>query len=64
MGLVIVVGLEQTVEAVHHRHVLRETLHRESEQISKDSRNTTAALIYHQDWLGRRIDQVKAAVWQ
>jgi len=67
VGLVIAVGLEQTVEAVHHRHErseLRETLHRESEQILKDSRNTTAALIYHQDWLSRRIDQVKADVWQ
>jgi hypothetical protein len=67
VGLVIAVGLEQTVEAIHHRHErskLRETLHRESEQILNDSRNTTAALVYHQDWLGRRIDQVKAAVWQ
>jgi hypothetical protein len=67
VGLVIAVGLEQTVEAIHHRHEryeLRETLHRESEQILKDSRNTTAALMYHQDWLDRRIVQVKAAVWQ
>jgi hypothetical protein len=67
VGLVIAVGLEQTVEAIHHRHErseLRETLHRESEQILKDSRNTSAALDFHQDWLGRRVDQVKAAVWQ
>jgi hypothetical protein len=67
VGLVIAVCLEQTVEAIHHRHErseLRQTLHRESEQILKDSRNTIAALVYHQDWLARRIDQVKGAVWQ
>ena len=67
VGLVIAVGLEQSVEALHHRHErseLRETLHRESAQILKDSRNTTTALVYHQDWLDRRIDQVKGAVWQ
>jgi hypothetical protein len=67
IGLLIAVGLEQTVEAIHHRHErseLRETLHRESEQILKDSRATAAALDYHQDWLAHRIDQVKAAVWQ
>jgi hypothetical protein len=67
IGLIIAVGLEQTVEAIHHRHEqseLRATLRRESEQILKDSRNTEAALVYHQGWLGRRIDQVKAAVWQ
>jgi hypothetical protein len=67
VGLVIAVGLEQTVEVIHHGHErseLRETLHRESEQILKDSRITTASLLYHRDWLGRRIDQVKAAVWQ
>ena len=67
VGLVIAVGLEQTVEVIHRGHErseLRKTLHRESEQILKDSRNTTAALVYHQEWLDRRIDQVKAAVWQ
>lgn len=67
VGLVMAVGLEQIVEGIHHRHQrseLRETLHRESERILMDSRNTSAALVYHQDWLGRRIDQVKAAVWR
>jgi hypothetical protein len=49
----IAVGLEQTVEAIHHRHErseLRETLHHESKQIFKDSRSTAATLAYHQDW--------------
>jgi hypothetical protein len=67
VGLVIAVGIEQSVEAIRHRHErsdLRETLRRESEQILKDSRNTTVAIVYHHDWLGRRIDQVKAAVWR
>ena len=67
IGLLIAIGLEQTVEAIHHRHErseLRETLHRESEQVLKDSRETVAALNYHHDWLTRRTDQMKAAVWQ
>ena len=67
IGLLIAIGLEQTVERIHHSHErseLRETLHRESGQILKDARETAAALNYHQDWLGRRSDQVKAAVWQ
>ena len=67
IGLLIAIGLEQTVERIHHSHErseLRETLHRESDQILKDARETAAALNYHQDWLGRRGDQVKAAVWQ
>jgi hypothetical protein len=67
VGLLIAVGLEQTVERIHHSHErseLRETLHRESEQILKDARDTAAALNYHQDWLTHRIDQAKAAVWQ
>jgi hypothetical protein len=67
VGLVIAVGLEQSVEAVHHRHErseLREKLHRESVQILKNARVTDAALAYHQDWLGHRIEQVKAAVWR
>jgi hypothetical protein len=67
VGLIIAVGLEQTVEAIHHRHErseLRQTLRRESEQILKDSRSTDAALAYHRHWLARRVDQVKAAVWQ
>src|ERR1700751_113859 len=54
IGLLIAIGLEQTVERIHHSHErseLRETLHRESEQILKDSRETAAALKYHQDWL-------------
>jgi hypothetical protein len=67
VGLIIAVGLEQAVEAINHRHErseLRQTLRRESEQIPKDSRSTEAALAYHRNWLARRVDQVKAAVWQ
>ena len=67
VGLIIAVGLEQAIEAIHHRHErseLRQTLRRESEQILRDSRSTDAALAYHRNWLARRVDQVKAAVWQ
>jgi len=67
VGLCIAVALEQTVEAIHHRHErseLRETLHRESGQILNDSRDTDTSLTLHKAWLAGRIDQVKAAVWQ
>jgi hypothetical protein len=40
VGLLIAVGLEQTVEAVHHRSQrseLREPLERESRQVLKDA---------------------------
>jgi hypothetical protein len=67
IGLLIAVGLEQTVEALHHRQEraeLRETMRRESEQIVKDATGTDRAYTYRLAWLAHRADQVKATVWQ
>jgi hypothetical protein len=66
VGLIIAVGLEQTVEALHHRHEaseLRERLHKESEQILRDSQRTDNAQIYESHWLAGRIAQLQATVW-
>ena len=66
VGLLIALGLEQTVEYFHHRHEaaeLRENLHRESEQITKDSRDTDTGQTYQMNWLADRIKQVQDTVW-
>jgi hypothetical protein len=67
LGLLIAIGLEQTVEALHHRHEaaeLRERLHTESEQILHDAQRTETAQAYEVHWLAGRIAQVQAKVWQ
>jgi hypothetical protein len=67
VGLLIAIGLEQTVEAIHHRREaaeLREALHGETAEILKDSRDTDVALSSYHQWLTHRIEQVRAAVWQ
>jgi hypothetical protein len=67
LGLLIAIGLEQTVEALHRQREgaeLRETLHRESQQIVKDSNDTVVAINYHVQWLTEREEQVKDVVWQ
>jgi hypothetical protein len=66
VGLLIALGLEQTVEYFHHRHEgseLREDLHRESEQITKDSSDTDIGQTYQMNWLGDRIRQLQETVW-
>ena len=66
VGLIIAVGLEQSVEAWrHHREAaeLREQLHGESEQILFDAKRTDVALTYQLDWLTKRTEQVKGRVW-
>jgi hypothetical protein len=67
VGLLIAVGLEQTVEALHRNHEaaeLRETLKAESAQILRDSQRTEIAQVYQLQWLDERLKQVKAAVWK
>jgi hypothetical protein len=65
LGLLIAIGLEQSVEWMHHRHEmkeLRESLQRDAkEQIGdcKDVETSTAAL---GDSLSRRIEQVSLAL--
>ena len=66
VGLIIAVGLEQTVEAWrHHREAaeLRDQLHGESEQILSDARRVDVGLGVQQDWLARRTDAVKSNLW-
>jgi len=66
VGLLIAIGLEQTVEYFHHRHQaaeLRENLHAESEQILSDTDRCIGSMQYRVTWLNARIDQVKLAVW-
>jgi hypothetical protein len=66
VGLLIALGLEQTVEYIHHRHEaaeLRENLHTESQQITKDSRDTDVGQTYEMNWLADRIKQVQDTVW-
>jgi hypothetical protein len=67
IGLIIAVGLEQSVEAIHRRHevaALRENLHAESLQILADARRAEAAQVYELDWLKARIAQAQAAVFE
>jgi hypothetical protein len=67
VGLLIAIGLEQSVEALHHRHQgaeLRESLQRENDQIVQNARDTDAAVTYHLAWLTKRVEQVKDTVWQ
>jgi hypothetical protein len=66
VGLLIALGLEQTVEYFHHRHEgveLREALHRESGQITKDSHDTDIGQTYQMSWLSHRIKQLQDSVW-
>jgi hypothetical protein len=67
IGLLIAVGLEQTVEAIHRHHEraeLRESLRTETEEIFKDATDTENRKLIHIAWLDRRIAQVKSALQQ
>lgn len=66
VGLLIAVGLEQSVEALHSRHEaseLREILKAESAQILADSRRAERAQVYQLGWLNTRLRQVQTTVW-
>ena len=65
VGLVIAVGLEQSVEAINrHRevHTLREDLGQECRQILADARISEAAHLYELRWLTTRISQTQLAI--
>ena len=65
IGLLIAVGLEQTVEAIHRhneRAELRESLHAETDQIIKDTTDTEDRKQIHIAWLDHRIAQLKTAM--
>jgi len=66
VGLLIAVGLEQAVEAIHHRHErddLRESMQHESEQVLRDATSTAAAQDYSLNIISARIQNVKDAAW-
>jgi hypothetical protein len=67
VGLLIAVGLEQTVEAIHRHNEaasLREDMHSECVQVLADTLRTGAALDLEARWLDERIAEAKDAVWQ
>lgn len=67
LGLLIAVGLEQSVEAIHRHHeavILRDALNVESVQVLADARRTVVAQEYERNWLATRITQVRGAVWE
>jgi hypothetical protein len=56
VGLLIAVGLEQGVEAIHHQHErkeLRKSLNRESEQIARDCERVEPAMTSEIQWYGQ-----------
>ena len=67
LGLLIAIGLEQTVEALHRQHErsqIRESLHSELLQIENDTVTSQATLAERNEWIQARIATVQIAVWQ
>lgn len=65
VGLLIAIGLEQTVEAIHHHRELtelRESLHRDTEKASKDVTDAIKAEQLQINWIKDRVAQVRKAV--
>jgi len=65
LGLLIAIGLEQSVEALHHSHQrreLRESLHRESERILEETAGDGRASVSRARWLDQRIAQLRQAL--
>jgi len=67
LGLLIAIGLEQTVEALHRQHErshIRESLHSELLQIEDDTVTSRVTLAQRNEWIQARIAKVQVAVWQ
>lgn len=67
VGIVIALGGEQAVEAVHRNievSALRSDLHEEARQVLADARKCEATTGYQLLWLNKRIAQVQATVWR
>ena len=65
VGLLIAVGLEQTVEAFHHHHQreeLRESLLEDNQKALRDNQEMERASLNQLQWLGARIDDVITAL--
>jgi hypothetical protein len=65
VGLLIAIGLEQTVEAIHHhqqRRELRESLLVDARDAVRDTSDVHAYADSNLQWLSLRIDQVRQAI--
>ena len=65
IGLLIAIGLEQTVETIHHRRQrieLRESLIADAKQGVKDTEDAHAYVVASVQWLELRIHQVQQAL--
>jgi hypothetical protein len=65
IGLLIAIGLEQTVEALHHRHQLdelHESLRQDAQKVIADSAKVVAVESQRVDRLSARAQQIKAAI--
>lgn len=65
LGLLIAIGLEQTVECFHHRHqrhMLLESLDNDSEQQIIDSERVHKSVVLMKDWLSVEIAGVRDAM--
>jgi len=65
VGLLIAIGLEQTVEAIHHRHQrneLQESIHTDTEKTIQDTENATKYTAADVRLLETRIGQVEQAL--
>jgi hypothetical protein len=67
VGLLIAVGLEQTVEAIHHHRQLRElreSMSRDSEKANLDATNVEMVETIKLKWLLQRLAQTSTAIAQ
>jgi hypothetical protein len=67
LGLLIAIGLEQSVEWMHHReqrHQLLEQLDAEHQQTLKDAKDTQLAVAITLNWNAKRMMAMQAVAWQ
>jgi hypothetical protein len=67
LGLLIALGLEQSVEAIHHHHQrkeLKEAMRRDLEQTRRDSERTYVELYNERRWMKQIIEQGQRALQQ
>jgi hypothetical protein len=65
IGLLIAVAMEQSVEAIHHRHQrteLREALHQDGERTIADTERMLENQRERMAWLNTRLGQVRTAM--
>jgi hypothetical protein len=65
LGLLLAIGLEQTVELIHHRHQrqeLQQQLHSDAERTLYDTQRDEAAMTARLQFLRARADQVASSL--